>query len=173
MATASDLTDRTGRLVASVMGWKDEAFLADLRDKTRRGMQGQFSRGLSTGGRAYGYRFELVHDANGSVVGYRRVIEPSEAAVVRRIFEVYDQGMTPKRIAHRLNAERILPRRRARGRRFLGWTWTTINGSPKKAIGILNNPLYPGQAVIWKISAAPWKQTLIGHGDYSPRCSGR
>lgn len=35
--TGADLTDRTGRLVASVMGWKDEAFLDDLRDKTRRG----------------------------------------------------------------------------------------------------------------------------------------
>ncbi len=32
VGTSSDLTDRTGRLVASVMGWKDEAFLADLRD---------------------------------------------------------------------------------------------------------------------------------------------
>jgi DNA invertase Pin-like site-specific DNA recombinase len=52
--TGSDLTDRTGRLVASVMGWKDAVFLADLRDKTRRGMQGQLSRGFSTGGRAYG-----------------------------------------------------------------------------------------------------------------------
>ncbi len=73
VGTGSDLTGRTGRLVASVMGWKDEAFLADLRDKTHRGMQGQLSRGLSTGGRAYGYRSELVHDANGSVVGHRRV----------------------------------------------------------------------------------------------------
>jgi len=81
VGTGSDLTDRTGRLVASVMGWKDEAFLADLRDKTRRGMQGQLLRGFSTGGRAYGYRFELVRDVNGYVVGCRRVIEPSEAGL--------------------------------------------------------------------------------------------
>jgi site-specific DNA recombinase len=147
VATGSDMTCRTGRLVASVMGWKDEAFLADLRDKTRRGMQGQLSRGLSTGGRAYGYRSEPVHDASGSVVGYRRVIEPSEATVVRRIFELYNQGMTPKGIARRLNSEHVPPPRTSRGRRFLGWTWTTINGSPKKAIGILNNPLYEGRAV--------------------------
>ncbi len=52
VATGGDLTDRTGRLVASVMGWKDEAFLAYLRDKTRRGMAGQVRRGLSAGGRA-------------------------------------------------------------------------------------------------------------------------
>jgi DNA invertase Pin-like site-specific DNA recombinase len=147
VATGSDLTDRTGRLVASVMGWKDEAFLADLRDKTRRGMQGQLLRGLSTGGRAYGYRSELVHDANGSVVGYRGVIEPTEAAVVRRIFELYKEGMAPKTIARRLNTQSVPPPRAARGRRILGWIWTTINGSPKKAIGILNNPLYAGQAV--------------------------
>jgi site-specific DNA recombinase len=81
------------------------------------------------------------------VVGYRRVIEPNEAVVVRRIFELYDQGMTPKRIARLLNAKHVPPPRTARGRRLLGWTWTTINGSPKKAIGILNNPLYAGRAV--------------------------
>ncbi len=56
VATGTDLIDRTGRLAASVMGWKDEAFLADLRDKVRRGMLGQVHCGLSIGGRAYGYR---------------------------------------------------------------------------------------------------------------------
>ena len=80
-------------------------------------------------------------------MGYKRVIEPTEAAVVRRIFELYNQGMTPKAIAHKLNAEHVQPPRKVRGRRLLGWTWTTINGSPKKAIGILNNPLYAGRAV--------------------------
>jgi site-specific DNA recombinase len=45
----------------------------------------------------------------------------------------------------------VPPPRTVRGRRLLGWTWTTINGSPKKAIGILNNPLYEGRA-IWNRS---------------------
>jgi hypothetical protein len=36
-----DLTDPIGRRLALVMGWKDEAFIEDLRDKTRSGMQGR------------------------------------------------------------------------------------------------------------------------------------
>jgi DNA invertase Pin-like site-specific DNA recombinase len=45
VSTRTDLTDRTGKLMASVVGWKDEIFAEDLRDKTRRGMMGQFRRG--------------------------------------------------------------------------------------------------------------------------------
>jgi len=42
-----DLTDKTGKLLASVMGWKDEAYLEDLRDKTRRGLAGRAQRALA------------------------------------------------------------------------------------------------------------------------------
>jgi site-specific DNA recombinase len=38
-----------------------------------------------------------------------------------------------------------------RGREVQGWTWTTISGSPKKAIGILSNPLYVGR-LVWNRS---------------------
>lgn len=148
VSTGADLTDRMGRLLASVMGWKDEAFLDDLRDKTRRGMAGQVRRGLSAGGRAYGYRSEPMYNEQHQTVGYKRLIDDPEAAVVRRIFELYDAGYSPKTIVHMLNKEGVTPPRPFRGRRLMGWTWTTINGSPKKGIGILNNPLYIGK-VAW------------------------
>jgi site-specific DNA recombinase len=151
VTTGTNLTDRTGKVLASIMGLKDELFLQDLKDKTRRGMMGQVRRGLSVGGRAFGYRSEPVRDANGQVTGYHRVIDPEEAAVVRRIFELYDAGYSPKTIAHILNDERVRPPRPARGRRVMGWTWSTIAGSPKKAIGILNNPLYVGR-IAWNRS---------------------
>ncbi|HEX2713776.1 MAG TPA: recombinase family protein [Candidatus Acidoferrales bacterium] len=151
VTTGTDLTDRAGRLVASVMGWKDEAFLEDLRDKTRRGMAGQVRRGLSAGGRAYGYRSEPVYDEGHQIVGYRRVVSPQEASVVKRIFELYDAGYSPKTIVHMLNVEGVTPPRPSRGRRLMGWTWTTINGSAKRAIGILNNPLYIGR-IAWNRS---------------------
>lgn len=114
-------------------------------------MVGQVSRAFSAGGRAYGYRSESVHDETGEVIGVRRVIDPDQAAVVRRIYEADRDGQSPKTIAHRLNADGVTPPRAARGRRVRGWTWSTIAGSPKKASGILNNPIYAGR-VAWNRS---------------------
>jgi len=74
VATGSDITDDSGKLMATIVGLKDEVFIEDLRKKTRRGMIGQIRRGMTAGGRAYGYRSEAVFEA-GTVVGYRRVIK--------------------------------------------------------------------------------------------------
>lgn len=145
--SGTDLTDRTGSILATVVGLKDELFLQDLRDKTRRGMVGQVRRGLSAGGRAYGYRSEPILDEAGQPIGARRIADPAEAAVVRRIFALYDAGQGPHAIARLLNAEHVPPPRPHRGGRLLGWTWTTINGTPSRATGILNNPLYVGRFV--------------------------
>jgi site-specific DNA recombinase len=38
--TGADITDQSGRLVASVKGLMDEAYLDTLREKTSRGMLG-------------------------------------------------------------------------------------------------------------------------------------
>jgi site-specific DNA recombinase len=152
VATGTDLTDRAGKLIATVTAWKDETYLDDLRDKTRRGMEGRIRRALSAGGRAFGYRSIPIHDRNRTdpygqpvVVGYRRVIDEAEAAVVRRIFEMYANGLSAKAIVRRLNGEGVPPPRPRRGRRAQGWTWTTISGSRAKGIGILNNELYIGR----------------------------
>ncbi len=147
VAAGTELTSKTGRLLASVMGWKDEAYLEDLRDKTHRGLAGAARRGFSAGGRTYGYRTEpLVDptqlDAHGvpRILGYRRIIRPGEAAVVRRIFELYAAGWSPKRIVKLLNKEGVAP---PRGR--AGWTWTAIYGSRRLGTGILRNRLYTGE----------------------------
>jgi hypothetical protein len=151
VAMGADLTDKSGRMLATVMGLKDETFLEDLRDKTRRGMAGQVRRKFSAGGRAYGYRSVPVHDETRKdsygqplILGYRRVIDEAEAAVVRRIYEMYASGLSAKAIVYRLNAEHVPAPRPKRGRKAQGWTWTTISGSRKKGIGILNNELYRG-----------------------------
>src|SRR5579872_92261 len=147
----TDLTEKTGSLLASVTGWKDEVFLEDLREKTRRGMLGQIRRGLCAGGRAYGYRSQPILDDHQQITGYRRVIDPDEAGTVRRIFELYAAGYSPKTIVHVLNDERVSPPRPVRGRRLRGWTWTTVSGSSKKAFGILHNPIYVGR-LVWNRS---------------------
>ncbi len=151
VSTGSDLTDKTGKLMASVVGWKDEIFAEDLRDKTRRGMMGQIKRGFSAGGRAYGYRSEPMYNAEHQTVGSRRVIDRAEAAVIQRIFKLYVAGYSPKTIARVLNDEGVAPPRVSKGKRSLGWTWTTIAGNPRRALGILHNPCYVGR-LIWNRS---------------------
>jgi DNA invertase Pin-like site-specific DNA recombinase len=141
----------SGRLLASVIGWKDEAYLEDLREKTRRGLAGQVRRGFSAGGRTYGYHTEQVVDSskldthgNPYVNGYRRVAAEDEATVIRRIFAEYANGKSPKAIARELNRDRIAP---PRGTRTKGWTWTALVGNTHLGTGILNNSLYIGRHV--------------------------
>ncbi len=64
---------------------------------------------------------------------------------------MYRDGTSPQAIAHRLNDERVPPPRPSRGRRVMGWTWSTILGTPRRALGILNNPLYDGR-LVWNRS---------------------
>ena len=151
VATGSDLTDYSGRVVATVLGLKDEIFLEDLRAKTHRGMAGTIARGLGAGGRAFGYRSEPLLNEAGVVVGARRVVDPAEADIVRLIYRWYADGMTPRAIVHRLNADQVAPPRGTSHRTVRGWTPATLFGASSRALGILNNPLYAGQ-LLWNRS---------------------
>ncbi|HLW58752.1 MAG TPA: recombinase family protein [bacterium] len=146
-----DLTDRVGKILSSIIGLKDELFVEDLKDRVRRGMIGQVHRRFSVGGRAFGYRSEPVQEETGKVIGHRRVIDPGEAETVRYIFRLYCDGLTPRAICHRLNAERVQPPRGLRGRKTGSWAPATIAGSTARALGILNNPLYTGK-IAWNRS---------------------
>jgi hypothetical protein len=81
----------------------------------RRGLAGRVGQGLNAGGRAYGYAPVAGEK------GKRTIIE-AEAEIVRRIFDEYLAGRTPREIARDLNDEGILP---PRGRL---WNASTING---------------------------------------------
>src|SRR3990172_7004492 len=149
VGTGTDLTDKAGRLLATVIGWKDEAYLEDLREKTRRGLGGQVRRGFSAGGRTYGYHTvpvvdESRIDAHGRpvVIGYQKVIVEEEAQIVRRIFDEFASGRSAKAIAHDLNHDHVPP---PRSRPTQGWTWTALVGNRRLGTGILNNPIYIGQ----------------------------
>lgn len=150
VATGSDIADDTGKLMATIVGLKDEVFIEDLRKKTRRGMMGQIRRGMAAGGRPYGYRSEPVIEAS-QITGYRRVIKPDEAKVVRRIFKLYSQGKSPRAIVRILNSEKVPSPRPRKGQKSLGWSPLTIAGSPKRTLGILHNPLYVGRS-LWNRS---------------------
>jgi site-specific DNA recombinase len=86
------------------------------------------------GGLSYGYA-PIAGDRG------KRVIVEAEAEIIRRIFEEYVAGRTPRDIACDLNKDGVPPPRgRARNA-------STINGNMQRGTGILQNELYAGRLV--------------------------
>ena len=94
-------------LHVGLKGTMGALYLKDLADKTRRGLRGRIEEGKSGGGLCYGY--DVVRQPTASVEAPRgdRTINPDEATIIRRIFEEYAVGKSPKRIAADLNQEGI------------------------------------------------------------------
>ena len=118
-----------------MLGTMAQMFLADLREKTKRGQLGRVLQGRAAAGKAFGY--DVVEDTERG----GRVINPAEAAVVERIFTMFAHGVSPRAIARRLNEEHVP------GPENRPWQDTTIRGQKERGTGILNNELYVGQLV--------------------------
>lgn len=133
-------------LHVGLKGTMNALFLRDLAAKSHRGMRGRVEAGKAGGGLTYGYDVVRSFNADGSPVKGERTINAAEAATIRRIFELYATGVSPKKIALMLNGERIsAPRGGA-------WTASTINGNRARGTGILNNELYVGR-LVWNCLA--------------------
>ena len=125
-------------LHVGLKGTMNALFLKDLAHKTRRGQRGRVEAGRIPGGNSYGYRIVRKLLDNGAVSTGEREIDVEQAAIVRRIFEEYADGLAPRQIAARLNREGILAPRGGQ------WNASTINGNRQRRNGILNNGLYTG-----------------------------
>ncbi len=122
-------------------GTMNAIFLKDLADKTRRGLRGRVEQGKSGGGNSYGYDIVKRIGEDGDYARGERRLNEQEAAVVRRIFADYVQGLSPRAIAAALNHEGIqAPTGGA-------WGASTIYGNRERGTGILNNELYIGKLV--------------------------
>ena len=128
-------TGEVTALLAGILGSVGQQYLLDLKEKTKRGLLGRILDGKSGGGLAFGYR---IRSGN---VGEREIVD-AEATVVRRIFESYANGLSPRKIAMTLNEENIPG---PGGRK---WSNTTIRGQADRGTGILNNDLYVG-LLVW------------------------
>jgi site-specific DNA recombinase len=117
-------------------------YLRDLADKTRRGLRGRVEAGKSGGGNSYGYDVVKRFADDGSPIRGDRAINAREAGIVRRIFEDYARGDSPRTIAARLNREKVP------GPSGRGWGASTIHGHRERGTGILNNELYAGR-IVW------------------------
>ena len=122
-------------------GTMNALFLKDLAQKTRRGLEGRVRQGFSGGGNAYGYDVVRETDSRGEPIRGRRRINEAEAVIVRRIFEEFANGRSPRAIAKALNAEGIP------GSRGRPWQDTTIRGHATRRTGLLRNDLYSGRLV--------------------------
>lgn len=126
---------KADHIQVGIRGLMGALFLEDLKHKVRRGMDGVVRDGRHAGGRAYGYRPKLGHP------GELEIVE-EEASVVRRIFEEFRSGMSPRDIAKGLNADRVP------APRGTSWLASTLNGNAARGHGILVNPIYAGR-IIW------------------------
>ena len=128
-------------LHVGLKGTMNALFLKDLAQKTRRGLEGRVRQGRSGGGLCYGYDVVREHDPAGNPVAGGRCINNAEAAVVRRIFDLYASGLSPRAIASKLNSENVP------GPRGRPWSDTAIRGHHTRRTGILHNELYVGRLV--------------------------
>lgn len=115
-------------------GIVDSVYLKNLAHSTHYGLEGQVLKGLSAGGRCYGYDTKPVEG------GVLWIINESEAAVVRQIFEWSAAGYSLKRIAGILNDQKTPPPRKREDRRFANWCPTAIRA-------MLRRDLYIGERV--------------------------
>ena len=110
-------------------------FLTDLKHKIRRGMSGKVTAGQRAGGLPYGYR--AVAGKPGELE-----IDPERALTVRRIFEWYADGWSPREIALALNREGVpAPRGGA-------WQSSSISGYAARGQGMIMNEFYAGE-IVW------------------------
>jgi DNA invertase Pin-like site-specific DNA recombinase len=134
---------KVSELHIGLKGTMGALYLKDLADKTRRGLEGRIQAGRCTGSPPYGYTVVRQLAANGELDRGLREIDPTRAAVVRRVFELYAGGASPRRIAQTLNAEGVP----APG----GGSWfsSSILGRAKRGDGLLRNELYAGR-LVWR-----------------------
>ncbi len=88
--------------------------------------QDRGGQGKAGGGLCYGYDVVKQLDARGEPVRGERTINAGEAAMVRRIFRDFANGLSPQAITRALNAEHIV------GPGGKLWSATTLRGHVKR-----------------------------------------
>lgn len=131
----------------------DEQYLVGLAEKVHRGQEGRVLKGLHPGGRCYGYTNVPIEDPSRhgkygrpAVSGVRLEINEEEAAVIRRIFQMYAGGGSLAGIAKTLNAEGVRAPRPGRNRLLRAWCPSSIRE-------LLRNERYRGVHV--------WNRTVL------------
>jgi DNA invertase Pin-like site-specific DNA recombinase len=134
-----------GTFASNTLGFLKAEFAAEYRRaiaaKTHEALLRKVKAGHVVGGRLFGYDNLDVHGhAGGQRSHVQRQINETEAAIVRRIFELSVTGHGVKAIAKRLNADRV-PAPRSQGGRSQSW-------APSSVRAVLHRDVYRG-VVTW------------------------
>jgi site-specific DNA recombinase len=132
--------DEQSEMLVTVHGLVDSMYVRELAKKTHRGLEGLALRGLHTGGRIFGYNTVSL----GERAGKKLIVNPPEASIVKRIFELSGSGHSLKAITRTLNAEHVPSPRPRAGR--IGGEW-----HPTAIREMLRNELYIGN-LVWNRS---------------------
>ena len=151
------LTPRTpiAKLLSSVQGFSDEDHGVKTGERVKESHTDLVLRGHVPGGRVFGFDNRKIYagtDQHGNDLypHTERVINRAEAAVVRRIFQLYVSGLGLKAIAKKLNNEKarsprpFVRRDPTKVGPVVGWSPATIRS-------ILHRDLYRG-VVVWNRS---------------------
>lgn len=139
VAQRLDCREKTSRSLLTLHGMMDEQFLVSLAEKVHRGQEGRALKGFQPGGKCFGYRNIPIEDhtrmakyGRAFISGVRLDIHEAEAAIVRRIFEMYAQGNSLSSISKTLNAEGVTPPQAPRSRRLRAWCPSSIREMLRK-----------------------------------------
>lgn len=126
-------------LHAHIKGAVSEMVVDNIGAKTRRGQIEALHDLRVMGHRIYGYRMANYISESGKPVRGQRMIDLEEADVVRRIYRLYLDGMSPQQIARILNREGVV------GPNDKPWSAEVIRGRGNN--GILRFDIYRGVLV--------------------------
>jgi hypothetical protein len=146
-----DSRDPNFRLLFIAYGQQDEQASRRLAERVHRGQRGRVLNGFVGSGRTYGYTNVPIEDPSRKglygrpyVEAVKLVVNPEEASVVVRIFELYVGGLGCRAIAMKLNNEGVPSPLKGQSRRRRLWSTFAVSG-------ILTNEKYRG-VHIWNRS---------------------
>ncbi|MGB5198239.1 MAG: recombinase family protein [Candidatus Deferrimicrobium sp.] len=143
-----DTSDERSKMLIPLQGMINERFLADLREKTLRGMKGRKNEGYFVGERTFGFesipseKVRLDNRGKEKPAGALMQINEAEAEVVRRVFREYADGQSILSIIKRLNEEGICGRNNKVCRWSTGTIHTMLRNEKYKGIWTWNRTGY-------------------------------
>lgn len=113
-ADGTDSLNPNWQLQFQIISALGQHFIRETRHRVLRGMLGQLERGYMIAAPAFGYDMKQILDENGEPVGTHWTINPSQAAIISKMYAMRRQGVAYAEIAKRLNQSGVKPPRKSR-----------------------------------------------------------